>query len=202
MHPNSTFRWDDRAELLQFVSQHAFAHLFISVENAPMVAHVPVVVIGDCVQFHLARQNRLVAHLDGATALLSVTGANCYISPDWYALPSQVPTWLYRAVEVEGVVRRLDDVGLIAQVDLLSQQMEAKLAPKPIWTRTKMAEGRFAAMLPGIVGFELNISALRGTKKLNQHKPQVDIEAMLQGLRGNGDSEVARLVEACVGARV
>jgi transcriptional regulator len=160
---------------------------------------VPIIVIGDCVQFHLAKQNRLVTHLDGASALVSVTGANCYISPDWYALPSQVPTWLYRAVEIEGVVRRLDDTGLIAQVDALTQQMEATLAPKPIWTRAKMVEGRFAAMLPGIVGFELKISALRGTKKLNQHKPQADIEAMLQGLRGNGDTEIAELVEACVG---
>jgi transcriptional regulator len=198
MHPNSAFYWGDRTELLQFVSDTAFAHLFISVDNVPMVAHVPVVVIGDCVQFHLAKQNRLVAHLDGASALVSVTGANCYISPDWYALPSQVPTWLYRAVEVEGVVRRLDDAGLIAQVDALTQQMEAKLAPKPIWTRAKMAEGRFAAMLPGIVGFELKICALRGTKKLNQHKPQADITAMLIGLRANGDSEVAGLVQASV----
>jgi transcriptional regulator len=199
MHPNSAFLWDDRAELLDFVSEHAFAHLFISIDHAPLVAHVPVVVVGDHVQFHLAKQNRLVAHLDGATALVSVAGANCYISPDWYALPSQVPTWLYRAVEIEGVVRRLDDTGLIAQVDALTEQMEAKLTPKPIWTRAKMTEGRFAAMLPGIVGFELKINALRGTKKLNQHKPQADIDAMLIGLRSNGENQVAGLVQACLG---
>jgi transcriptional regulator len=196
MHPNAHFAWTDSAELRAFLGGRAFAHIFAQTADGPMVAHAPVVVTPDGdLRFHLARGNRLVAHLDGLTALVSVTGDDAYVSPDWYAKPDQVPTWLYLAVEAEGTVRRLDRDGLIAQVDALSAAMEAPLAPKPVWTRGKMTEGKFEAMLPGIVGFEMTVTTLRGTLKMNQHKSADDIASMVAALREQGREDVAALVE-------
>ena len=56
-----------------------------------------------------------------------------------------------------------------------------------------MAPGRFEAMLPGITGFELKVESLRGTLKFNQHKAAADIAGMLDGLRANGQGQVADL---------
>ncbi len=197
MHPNAHFAWTDIAAMHAFISERAFAHIFAQTPDGPMVAHAPVVVTADGnLQFHLARANRLVPHLDGLAALVSITGDDAYVSPDWYAKPDQVPTWLYRAVEADGTVRRLDRDGLIAQLDTLSAAMEQPLAPKPVWTRGKMTAGKFEAMLPGIVGFEMKVTALRGTWKMNQHKSAEDIASMVAALRAQGRDDVADLIEA------
>jgi transcriptional regulator len=196
MHPNAAFAWTDTAAMRAFVSERAFAHIFAQTPDGPMVAHAPVAVTaGGDLQFHLARANRLVPHLDGLIALASVLGDDSYVSPDWYARPNQVPTWLYRAVEAEGPVRRMSRDELVAQLDAMSAAMEAGLAPKPAWTRGKMANGTFEAMLPGIVGFEMKAGALRGTLKLNQHKPPEDIAGMVEALRALGREDVVALVE-------
>jgi transcriptional regulator len=111
-----------------------------------------------------------------------VLGPDAYISPDWYGQEDQVPTWNYLAVEAEGPLRRLDEPELVALLDDLSAAHEARLAPKPAWTRAKMTPGRFEGMLKAIVGYELAIEALRGTRKLGQNKDDATLRAAAAGL--------------------
>jgi transcriptional regulator len=174
MHPNAVFRWEDRAAMRALVAEIGFGTLFAATPDGPRVAHVPVVWDGDDrLLFHLARGNALTRHLAGATALFTVLGPDGYVSPDWYRLDvNQVPTWNYVAVELEGAVTPLDHDALVAQLDALAEQQEARLAPKPPWSRGKMEPAAFDAMLRGITGFALRIQAWRGTAKLNQNKPE------------------------------
>ncbi len=52
--------------------------------------------------FHVARHNALAGLADGTSSwLIAVNGADAYVSPDWYASPDQVPTWLYQAVHLD-----------------------------------------------------------------------------------------------------
>src|ERR1700709_1607885 len=56
--------------------------------------------------FHVARGNVLASLAGGKSKwLFAINGADTYISPDWYASPDQVPTWLYQAVHLSGSVR-------------------------------------------------------------------------------------------------
>jgi len=168
MHPNRAFAWEDREAMLALVRDVGFCTIFV---DGPFVVHAPVVLAApDRIRFHVAGGNRAAAALEGARALLSCLGPDAYISPDWYDTPDQVGTWNYRAIEAEGPLRRLDEGELTALLDALSDDHEARLAPKPPWTRAKLTPGRFEAMLKAIVGFELTIEALRGTSKLGQHK--------------------------------
>ena len=145
MHPNRLFAWQDREEMLAFVGEVAFCTICI---DGPMVVHAPVVVAGpDRLRFHVSRANRAAAALDGARALVSCMGPDAYVSPDWYGTPDQVPTWNYLSVEADGPLRRLDEAELAGLLDDLSAAHEARLAPKPPWTRGKMTPGRFEAML-------------------------------------------------------
>jgi transcriptional regulator len=195
MHPNKAFAWDDNAALYAFITETVVAHIFTVTPDGPMVAHAPVIVAAEGrLRFHLARPNRLVPHLDGATVLLSFMGANAYQSADWYAATDQVPTWLYRAVEVDGVARQMDQDGLIEQVDALSAQMETRLLPKKPWTRAKMPPGKFEKMLPFITGFDVTVTAMRGTLKLNQHKSAADIAAMNAGLTSACREDIVGLI--------
>jgi len=195
MHPNPAFVWDDREAMLGLIAQVAFCTIVICGSEGPRIVHAPVVVQGgDALRFHISRANRAAVAGDGERAQLSCLGPDAYISPDWYGTPDQVPTWNYLAVECEGPVRRLAEGELAQLLDDLSAAHEARLAPKEPWTRSKMSEGRFEAMLKAIVGFELSIEALRGTRKLGQNKNVSERANASDGLAAAGGTELAALM--------
>ena len=197
MHPHPRFAWTDRGEMLGFIADIGFCSIFVSGDSGPVVFHVPVVVHApDRIRFHISRSNRGSAGLDGARALLSCLGPDAYVSPDWYGTPDQVPTWNYIAAEAEGPLRRLSEDELAALLDDLSDAHEARLDPKPRWTRGKMSAGRFEAMLKAITGYELAIEQLRGTRKLGQTKSVSETEGAIAGLEGAGHHEIAGLMRA------
>lgn len=168
MHPNPAFRMDEDAARA-FVRDEGFGALFVATPDGPRAAQVPVVMMDDGgLRFHVARDNAVMPHVDGATALFVVQGPHAYVSPRWYAAgPDEVPTWNYLSVEVEGVVRAIDRTGLRAQIDALATTYETE----PRWAIDRIDPGKAEAMLDAIAGFELMPTAWRGTAKLNQNKP-------------------------------
>lgn len=193
MHPNSAFRWEDRGAMRALVADLGFGALFCATPDGPRVAHVPVVWLGETtLGLHVARANGIARHLDGAIALFTVQGPDGYVSPDWYGLgPDQVPTWNYVAVELEGSMRRMEQDALIAQLDQLSAEQEARLDPKTPWTRGKMDAALFDTMTRGIVGFTLEVQAWRGTLKLGQNKPEAARLAAASGAEAAGRRGIA-----------
>lgn len=195
MHPNAAFRWDDREAMRAFAAEIGFGTLFLTTPDGPRVAHVPFVFLGDDrLAFHLARGNAITKHLDGGEALFVVNGPDGYISPDWYGIPDQVPTWNYVALELQGQARKMDETALIAQADMLSEMNEKRLTPKQVWTRDKMADGLFDKMLRGIVGFEMTITAWRSTVKLGQNKSAEVRTAAADGAEAAGNRAIAHLM--------
>jgi transcriptional regulator len=192
MHPNRAFEWQDREAMLAFVADVAFCTIAV---DGPFVVHAPVIVDPpDRLRFHVANGNRAAKALKGR-AIISCLGPDAYISPDWYGRADQVPTWNYVAVEAEGPLRQLDQHELTTLLDDLSAAHEARLAPKPAWTRGKMTPGRFKAMLNAITGFELTIEALRGTNKLGQHKSEAERQGAADGLAPHNPALAALMRE-------
>lgn len=196
MHPNSAFRWEDRAALRSFAEAVGFGMLFAATPDGPRVAHIPFVFLdADRVGFHIARGNGITKHLDGRDVLLVVNGPDGYVSPDWYEFDNnQVPTWNYLAVEFEGSVSRMETAGLVAQVDALTAMHETRLSPKPVWTRGKMDDSRFEKMLEAIQGFELRISGWRGTAKLSQNKTEAARLNAARAAESSGSRALAHLM--------
>ena len=199
MHPNSSFRWDDRDALRAFASEVGFGSIFATTPDGPRVAHAPFVFAGeDKIAFHLARGNALTKHLGGVEGLFLVNGPDAYISPDWYGIDDQVPTWNYLALEMQGPIRQLNRDELAAQVNAVSAAQEGRLAPTPDWTRDKMALGLFDKMLGAITGFEMTITAWRGTAKLGQNKTAEVRENAAKGLDDRGAMAIAHLMRTLV----
>jgi transcriptional regulator len=194
MHPNAAFHWTNRSEMLEFVSEQSFAHVFTATAIGLFVVHAPVIVRDGRIWFHVARRNRIADQL-GGRALVSVSGREAYQSANWYSSPDQVPTWHYEAVEIEGPVRRLSDEELVALVDRLSDIMEARHSPDNPWTRAKMAPGKFEAMTKAIIGFEVEPAEIRGTRKFNQHKADADLTATIAGQRSAGRADIVAAIE-------
>lgn len=189
MHPARLFHQTDDAALAALVAERGLALVIGVVDGAPRVAQAPVVLTGRLLRFHLSRGNTLTAALStpGARALVVVAGPDAYVSPDWYGLEDQVPTWNYLSVEMEGPVEVLDTDGATSVLDDLSDRFEATLAPKPAWTRHKMTPGRFEAMLAMIVAFELRIERFEGTWKLSQNKPPEAVAGAAAALETRDD---------------
>jgi transcriptional regulator len=194
MHPSNAFRVDDAAALLAHLAAQPFCTLAAVVDGRLFVAHAPVIVRrrpdGLALDFHLSRGNALAGAIAGGFQAVAVSlAAEAYVSPDWYADKDQVPTWNYVSVEAEGPVAALDQDGLVALLDALSAQEEARLLPKRPWTRAKMSPGKFDRMLGGIVGARLAVERLEGTTKLSQNKPASDRAGVVAAL---GEHPLAR----------
>lgn len=192
MHPAPQFRWEDRAVALAFVAEMSFAHVFLQTPDGPRVAHVPVLVEGERLRFHLANANALTRHLDGFVALASIAGPNAYLSPNWYENRRRVPTWNYVAVECEGLVRQLSPDELAALLDVSAATHESRVGEN--WTRAKMDPGRFEAMCRAITGFELSATTIRATRKLSQDSNAADLAGAAAGIAETGDPAVATLM--------
>ena len=194
MHPNPVFEWTDRLEMLRFLDEQSFAHIFTAASGKLGVVHAPVLVAQGKIQFHLARRNRIAGLLAGQQVLISVVGRHAYQSANWYVSKNQVPTWHYEAVEVEGAAREMGSEELTAFLDRLSDQNERRVQPDNPWTRTKMEPGRFEAMIQAIVGFEVEPTAIRGTRKFNQHKDVADRQATIEGQLGSKREDIAAAI--------
>jgi transcriptional regulator len=196
MHPAATYHQGEAAPLLAHLAAFPFVTLAAAPGGRLRVAHAPLVVREDglrlALDFHLSRNNALAQALAEGVRMVAVSlAAEAYISPDWYVREGAVPTWNYVSVEAEGPVAPLDDDGLVALLDDLSAQEEARLRPKPIWTRTKMAPGRFETMCRSIVGARMTVERLEGTRKLSQEKDEADRAGVKAAL---GDHLIARLM--------
>lgn len=188
----------ESAPLLARIAAHPFMTLTAAPEGRPLIAHAPVMIrqlpSGLALDFHLSRGNALAAVLrSGFRGVLLNLGPDAYISPDWYESADQVPTWNYVTVEAEGPVRALDDVDLIALLDALSAQEEARLLPKRPWTRAKMTQGVFERMCGAIIGARMTVERLEGTFKLGQNKNAADLAGAISGL---SDHPVADLMKS------
>lgn len=176
MHPARPFLETDTATLVTRARAHSFALVCAMQDGRVIAAHAPFLVDETdgkvALRFHLSANNAVTAALQsGSRALIVFTGPNAYISPDWYGMDDQVPTWNYLSVEAEGPIIPMDDAGATQFLDDLSRLHEATLAPKPQWTRHKMTPDRFEAMLRGIRAFTLVPERFEGITKLGQNKP-------------------------------
>ena len=203
MHPNPQFRQAGAAENLAFAETRAFGTLAVNAPGGPLLAHVPYIVGRDPlhIDLHLVRSNPIVAVLDRpAPAVMAVTGPDGYISPDWYDMAEQVPTWNYVAVHLRGQLERRPDSTLRDLLERQSALFEARLAPKPPWMPAKMTPDTLNRMMRAIVPCRLLVSTVDGTWKLGQNKPAAARTAAAAALDtgfGAGLDGLARLMRDC-----
>lgn len=197
MHHNPSFRKAKDQQNIQFVRERSFGALTINGDNGPLISHIPFQLSedGTYVEAHLVRSNPILSALRSRPldAVIVVSGADGYISPDWYGLSNQVPTWNYVAVHLRGQLRVLPQEELHGILDRLSASMEVRLAPKPVWRMEKMPVGMAKKMMRVIVPIAFDVRALEGTWKLGQNKPNA---ARLGGADGVSVTDIGLETDA------
>ena len=197
----------ERAASLAFAAARGFGTVCAWDGSKPVASSLPFILTSaedgtPQAAFHVARHNPLLKLADGKSRwLMAVTGSDAYVSPDWYASPDQVPTWLYQAVHLSGAVRMLSDHELGPHLDALSARFEGWLAPKPPWTTSKMTAGRLHAMKKAIVGLLMSVDEVEGSFKLNQHKSETDYAAVAGALGLQTDAGAQQIAQLMREAR-
>ncbi|MGV8985519.1 MAG: FMN-binding negative transcriptional regulator [Cypionkella sp.] len=198
MHPNPAFRKTPREINLEFARARGFGVLTVNGADGPVMAHVPFLLSADgsFADLHLARSNAVIAAGVPAKAVLAVTGPDAYVSPDWYGVADQVPTWNYIAVDLRGELVPMPPETLAPHVNALSDEFEARLAPKPMWKSSKMTDGVMERMLRMILPFRLRITGVDGTWKLNQNKTAEARAGVIAALEAMGErpADLAQLM--------
>ena len=62
-----------------------------------------------------------------------------------------------------------------------------------------MEPAKFEAMTRAIVGFEVEPTEVRGTRKFNQHKPEPDLDATIEGQRTAGREDIVAAIRDLTG---
>jgi transcriptional regulator len=202
MHPNPIYRTEERTRILDFAAARGFGLLSINGPQAPLIAHLPFVIEGDRALFHLVRSNPVARALASgdAAGVLAVSGPDSYVSPDWYGLADQVPTWNYVAVHLTGRLRLLPETALRGQLDLLSAAFEARLAPKRPWTLDKTDPAVVGRLMRMIVPAEMVLTGVDGTWKLSQNKPVEAMRGAADGIEAAGIGQEAAALAALIRA--
>lgn len=173
MHPNPVFHTGDDLKNLAYARERSFGVLAVTGPDGPLISHIPFLISDDLteVHLHLLRSNPIARALKSPlSARIAVSGPDSYISPDWYEVEDQVPTWNYIAVHMTGLLELRPQEELLALLDAQSALFENRLLSKTPWTTSKMTPEILEKMMRMIVPCRMQINGVDGTWKLNQNK--------------------------------
>lgn len=199
MHPNPAFRGTPPDRNLAFAREMGFGTLAVGTEQAPLMSHIPFILNdeGTLAEFHLVRSNPIVRLLsDPRAARLAIEGPHGYVSPDWYGIEDQVPTWNYVAIHLTGVVERRPADELRDLLDRQSAVFEDRLAPKPPWMTAKMTHEVLERMMRQIVPCAMRVDGVDGTWKLSQNKSDAARESAAGHMDAQGFGREPRVLSA------
>ena len=164
----------------------------------PVIAHLPFLLDrgrGPCgtLLAHVARANpaRLAAEA-GAPAVGCSAARHAYISPGWYTSRDEVPTWNYVVVHAHGVLRALDDAGLL---DLLARLAAVHERDRPDRGASPTSRPRrWASCSRPSPASRWRSPAIEGKLKLSQNRRPEDREGAIRGLAERGSPDDLALV--------
>ncbi len=129
---------------------------------------------------HCARANPQWQALEqGGEVLVTFLGPNTHVSPSWYGTHPRAPTWLYVSVHVRGKVRTIHERAAMREIVVrLSREMEPVGSP---WSIDQVDE-YVDRILPGIVGFAVDIESIETQLRLAQQNGLDDRARVLSQL--------------------
>lgn len=169
VYPLRPFQAYDPDKLQRVISAYPLATVISQGRPFPAVSQVPLIYdsVGNVLRGHLDRNNPHCAELQRGGNIYSVfNGPNHYMSPAIYP-DSQYPGWNYIAVHVEGTVRAIDDVEWLQELLIRTAELNE---PSGSGYQLSASQDNFHALLRHILGFEIEITDMRGILKLAQDK--------------------------------
>lgn len=199
MYVPAHFKFEDKAQIAQFVQQNSFATLVSVHGNLPVATHIPLELNTDdpsnwILYGHMAKANPQWKQFAEDTEILAIfLGPHSYISPSWYTQPN-VPTWNYLAAHLYGTVTMLEGEDL---KNLLQRQMkryEQMLAKNP-QPYDAIPMHTLEKDLKGVVGFAIRVTQIEATQKLSQNRDNQSKQTIVNELRSQLNDGAQRIAD-------
>ena len=201
MYTPEQFKVSDLPTLHADMERWNFATLITpDADGGPQVTHLPLLLNRNCGRFgvlagHMARANphwRVFSQSRGSLAIFH--GPHGYISPRWYDSDIAVPTWNYVAVHAFGTPRLVEGTGgMVAHLNELVRYHEGTGAES--WRPDRLPADTYAALLKGIVCFDMRISRIEGKAKLGQNRSRDDVLGTIAGLQATDGAANRELIK-------
>ena len=184
-------RWKDDSEVLAFLKKNAFATLVSQIDSRPWATHLPIVIDENedgkvILSGHVAKANPQWKNLaDDQEVMVIFQGPHAYISSSWYD-HENVPTWNYLAVHVYGKIKLIRGEKLMDHLKKLVDIYEEG-RPNRVSIDTMSAD-YVAKQIMALVGFEILITEVHGSRKLSQNRDEINHQNIVKNLEESSNS--------------
>ncbi|HMS64527.1 MAG TPA: FMN-binding negative transcriptional regulator [Ignavibacteria bacterium] len=176
----------------EFIDEHPFA--FISgcdSENKPVATQAPVFIEEKdgrkILRGHIMKNtDHHKAFLQNENVLAVFTGSHTYVSGTLYSNPHTPSTWNYMSVHVKGIVRFLDDAGLVDVLRMTSLHFENQ-NKNSTTIFDNLPSDYTQKLMKAIVAFEIEVKEMNHVFKLSQDRDKKSYENIIENLKVQGE---------------
>lgn len=182
----------DEQDIKDFIAKYPFAFLTgVDSENKPVATQIPVFIEEKdgrkILRGHIMKNtDHHKAFMNNENVLAVFTGHNTYVSGTWYSNPATPSTWNFMSVHAKGIIRFLDDEGLIDMLRKTTLHFE-KYNEKSETIYDNLSPEFTARLMKAIVAFEIEIKELDTVFKLSQDRDAESYKNIIGRLRNQGD---------------
>ncbi len=177
----------------EFIAKYPFAFLTGSnFEKKPVATQLPVFIEETngrkILRGHIMKNtDHHKAFVHNENVLAVFTGHNIYVSGTWYTNPYTPSTWNYMSVHAKGIIRFLDDDGLIDALRMTTLYFENN---NPLSTTIyDNLPGEYTQrLMKAIVAFEIEVTEMDTVFKLSQDRDEDSYHNIMKQLRQQGES--------------
>ena len=182
----------DEQVVKDFIAKYPFAFLTgIDSENKPVATQIPVFIEEKdgkrILRGHIMKNtdhHKAFMHNENVLAVFS--GHNTYVSGTWYSNPHTPSTWNFMSVHAKGIIKFLDDEGLIDMLQKTTLHFE-KYNKESQTIYDNLSTEFTARLMKAIVAFEIEIKELDTVFKLSQDRDAESYQNIIGKLREQND---------------
>jgi transcriptional regulator len=180
------FKARDEKEVMEFMHQNPFIILCgVDKKFNPVATHVPVLFEQrDDKLFLLAhvmrKQFHTVAFQTHSNVLAIFYGPHTYVSASWYENKTTASTWNYQAVHAHGILKFLNEEGLLKVLTMLTEKFENN--PHSPALVQKMDKDYVNQLMKAIIAFEIEITEIEHVFKLSQNRDEKSYQNIINQL--------------------
>jgi len=185
------FKENDERVVLDFIHQHPFAFLSgCTPDNRPVATQIPVFIEErDGKLFLTGHMMRNTDHHKAfeknSHALAIFTGPHTYVSATWYSNPHQASTWNYMSVHVKGILRFLDEEGLINVLKKTTLHFE-NYQKDSTTVFDNLSTDYTSKLMKAIIAFEIEVLEIDNVFKLSQNRDKESFHNIIGKLQQQG----------------
>lgn len=180
-------------EINNFIAKYPFAMLTgCDTENKPVATQLPVFIEEangrKILRGHIMKNtDHHKAFINNHNVLAVFTGHHTYVSGTWYSNPYTPSTWNYMSVHVKGVIRFLDDDGLIDALRMTTLHFE-NYNRESTTIYENLPTDYTHRLMKAIVAFEIEVKEMDTVFKLSQDRDAKSYDNIIKQLKQQGES--------------